>query len=179
LRSLLTDFLHATGYPSLENPYNKSVFPMKTYFGFSCALLALIVAFPAMAARRAPADVAVQWGLIGTWASDCRQPPARQNAYYSYLLRGKSLLLRRDLGSFKDENKVISAEITHDNGIELVTDFTLSHVMTARLIKDAADQFHVSSNQDENGVYTIENGKLTGTGSSAPVMTRCLRSGKG
>lgn len=34
------------------------------------------------------------------------------------------------------------------------------------------------SNKDQNGVYTIQDGKSTRTGSSAPVMTRCQKTNK-
>jgi hypothetical protein len=74
----------------------------------------------------------------------------------------------------QDENKVISGAITDDGGIELVTEYkAFSLVMTSRYAKDNVNQFHSVSNKDQNGVYTIQDGKSTRTGSSAPVMTRC------
>jgi len=61
--------------------------------------------------------------------------------------------MRRDTGALQDENKVISAAITDDGGIELVTTYKVfSLVMTSRYAKDNADQFHVVSTKDQNGV---------------------------
>ena len=83
-------------------------------------------------------------------------------------------MIRRDTGALQDENKVISGGITDDGGIELVTEYkAFSRVMTSRYARDNPDQFHSVSNRDQNGVYTIQNGKSTRTGAAAPVMTRC------
>jgi hypothetical protein len=153
--------------------------PMKAVYLVSFALLTGFVASAAFAQARMPADVAEQWGLIGTWAINCREASDLQNPYYSYLRQGQALLLRRDMGSLKDENEVLSAVITDDDGIELVTDFkSFSHVMTAHYIKDDADQFHPLSNKDEKGVYTIQDGKMVKTGSPSPAMTRCQQADK-
>ena len=80
----------------------------------------------------------------------------------------------------QDENKVIAGAITDDGGLELVTEYkAFSLVMTSRYVKDNADQFHPVSNKDQNGVYSIQDGKLTRTGSPAAVMKRCPKTNKG
>jgi len=152
--------------------------PTAARIGYSLVLLASIVASAGLAAERIPVDVAADWGLLGSWAVDCQGRPSNENPYYRYVMYGDSLLLRRDTWT-RDENKVIAASITDGGDIELVTEYkAFSVVMTSRYAKDNADQFHSVSNRDQNGVYTIQDGKLTRTGSSAPVMTRCLKSNK-
>ena len=140
----------------------------------SLVLLASIVPCAGRAAEPLPLDAAVQWDLIGSWAVDCQGRPSNGNPRYSYVRQGASLLIRRDTGALQDENKVISGGLTDDGGIELVTEYkAFSRVMTSRYVKDNPDQFHPVSNRDQNGVYTIQDGKLTRTGAAAPVMTRC------
>ncbi len=149
---------------------------MKIYFVRSLVILTSIFTLIASAAECAPADIAEQWGLIGSWAVNCRRPPARNNAYYSYVRRADALVVVRDLGSFSDENEVTAAEVAPDGGIDLVVEFkAFSHVMTSRLVRDAAGQIHTLSNKDETGAYTIRNGRLTKTGSPGAVMKRCAK----
>jgi hypothetical protein len=142
-------------------------------------LQASILAGAGLAAERMAADVAEQWGLVGSWAVECQRPPARDNPYYSYLRHGATLTVQRDVGDFRDENKVTSAAITDDGGIELVTDFkALSHVITSRYAKDNANQFRTMSNKDEKNVYSVLDGKLR-SGVPTPVMSRCSKADRG
>lgn len=150
--------------------------PNVARIGFSLVVLASLVSSAGMAAERIPVDVAADWGLLGHWALDCEGKPSNTNPHYSYVMVGDKLLIRRDNGVLQDENKVISGALTDDGGIELVTEYkAFSVVMTSRYAKDNVDQFHPVSNRDQNGVYTIQDGKSTRTGSSAPVMTRCQK----
>ena len=150
--------------------------PTAARIGFFLVLLAGMVSSAGMAAERIPVDVAADWGLLGHWAPDCEGKPSSMNPHYSYVMVGDKLLIRRDSGALQDENKVISSTITDDGGIELVTEYrAFSLVMTSRYAKDNADQFHPVSNKDQNGVYSIQDGKLTKTGSPAAVMKRCSK----
>jgi hypothetical protein len=151
-------------------------FPTAVRIGAPIVLLASIVSSVLTAAERIPVDVAADWGLLGHWALDCEGRPSNANPHYRYVTVGDKLLIRRDTGVLQDENKVISSTITNDGGIELVTEYkAFSLVMTSRYAKNNADQFHPVSNRDQNGVYTIQDGKSTRTGSAAPVMTRCQK----
>jgi hypothetical protein len=143
--------------------------------GISLGLLAGIFADAGAAEERVVADVAEQWGLVGNWAVDCQRPAARENPYYSYVRQGVTLTVQRDLGDFRDENKVTSAAITADGGIELVTDFKAqSHVITSRYVKDNANQFRAMSSKDEKNFYGALDGKLR-SGLPTPVMSRCSK----
>jgi hypothetical protein len=145
----------------------------------SLILLVSMVSSAATAAERIPLDVAVDWGLLGKWALDCDGRPSNANPFYSYVMVGDKLLIRRDTGVLQDENKVISGTIADDGGIELVTEYkAFSVVMTTRYIKDNADQFHPVFVRNDKGVYGIQDGKSTKTGLAAPVMTRCVKTNK-
>jgi hypothetical protein len=92
--------------------------------------------------------------------------------------QGVILLVQRDVGDFRDENKVTSAAVTDDGGIELVTNFkALSHVITSRYAKGNANQFRTMSNKDEKNVYSALDGKLR-SGVPTPIMSRCSKAGR-
>jgi hypothetical protein len=149
--------------------------PAGARVGFSLALLASILSSAGTAAERIAADVAEQWGLVGSWAVDCQRSPGRENPHYSYVRQGATLMVRRDLGDSKDENKVTSAAITDDGGIELVTDFkSISKVITSRYARDNANQFRAMSNKDEKNFYGALDGKLR-SGAPTPIMSRCSK----
>jgi hypothetical protein len=153
----------------------RSHLPTGACIGVSPVPLAGIFTGAGMAAKRIAADMAEQWSLVGSWAVDCQRPPARENPHYSYLRQGVTLMVQRDVGDFRDENKVTSAAITDDGGIELVTDFkALSHVITSRYAKHSASQFRAISNKDEKNVYSARDGKLR-SGVPTPVMSRCSK----
>jgi hypothetical protein len=152
--------------------------PAGARIGLSVALLASIFSSAALAADRAAVDVAEQWGLVGDWAVDCQRAAAMENPHYSYVRQGDTLTVQRDTGDFKDENKVTSAAITGDGGIELITDFkSVSHVLTTRYVKENANQFRAMSNKDEKNFYYALDGKLR-SGVPTPVMSRCPKTDK-
>jgi hypothetical protein len=93
--------------------------------------------------------------------------------------KARALVIRRDIGFLKDDNKVFLAAINRIGEIELVTEYkACSHVMTSRYARDGADRFHAQSNKDEKDVYAIRDGKSTRTGSAVPVMSRCTKADK-
>jgi hypothetical protein len=157
----------------------RPVFAARPGLSLVVVALAALISDPGSGAELGPADVAEQWGLIGDWAMDCQQPPAKENAHYSFVRQGPALRVRRDLGFLKDENKVLSAGITSDGEIELVTEYkAFSRVMTSRYLRDGTGQFHAVSNKDEKNEYAIKEGKQVKTGSPAPVMSRCPKTDK-
>jgi hypothetical protein len=98
------------------------------------------------------------------------------NAHYSFVREGTALVIRRDIGSLKDDNTMIAASVTAAGEIELVTEYkAFSHVMTSRYARDGADRFRAQSNKDEKNVYAIRDGKSTRTGSTVPAMSRCVK----
>src|SRR5690349_17136814 len=97
--------------------------PIVTRLGISLVVLTGIFSGTGQAAERIPVDVAADWGLLGKWAIDCEARPASTNPFYSYVMVGDKLLIKRDTGVTQDENKVLSAAATDDGGIELVTEY--------------------------------------------------------
>src|SRR5712691_11919718 len=69
------------------------------------------------------ADAARNWGLIGTWAVECSEPPSRTNIYLKYLVRSGQLWHDREFGDSSDSNKVIDARIAADGSIEIRVHF--------------------------------------------------------
>jgi hypothetical protein len=60
---------------------------MKSSYKCVLPLAAAAVLF-ASSAVAVPADVAEQWGLLGSWAIDCQQPATNENAHCSFVREG-------------------------------------------------------------------------------------------
>lgn|SRR5690606_24868269 len=135
-------------------------------------LFGLGVALPAWA--QGPAEVAAQWGLLGTWAVDCNQPPSRQNSYLTFARDGERLVHRRDFGDARDEHPVTSVRQSADGTIEVVIDLAIfAQTRTIVFAKAGEGKKRAVSNRDDKGVYSIKNGKFVANGQPAPVQNRC------
>lgn len=133
-----------------------------------------LFAFPTIAAEQTQAEVASQWGLIGTWAISCEAPATRSNPFYTFAPEGKTLVVKRAMGDHNDKNEVISAKIIDKNEIEIAVEYkAYAKIMTARYLKLGSDTFSPLSNKDQTGLYTIKDRKQVKDGSPAPVMKHC------
>src|ERR1700722_3420019 len=65
---------------------------MRTIFFFAVQLL-LLTGF---ANAQSAANVVAEFGLFGTWAIDCRQPPSPANAYANFSLTSQGAIELRD-----------------------------------------------------------------------------------
>jgi hypothetical protein len=121
-----------------------------------------------------PAEIAAQWGLLGTWAVDCTQPPSRQNSYLTFARDGELLFHRRDFGDARDEHPVTSVREAADGTIEVVIDLAIfAQTRTIVFAKEGEGKKRAVSNRDDKGVYSIRDSKFVANGQPAPVQNRC------
>src|SRR5262245_17363457 len=74
------------------------------------ATLAAILSLAHIAHAESVAETAAAWGLMGTWATDCRLPPSEGNSYLSYAVAsGGRLAHERDVGFRRDVAEVLRA----------------------------------------------------------------------
>ena len=121
------------------------------------------------------AETAMGWGLVGTWATDCRLPPSESNGYQSYsAASGGRLAHERDFGYRRDAGEILRAALAV-GGIDLTIYFpaaaqtrqvTLGKSPDGRM-RVLADSF-VNTNE-----YAIRDGKFAGTGANTPWQMRC------
>src|SRR5262245_50916164 len=96
----------------------------------SARLLAFIVAGLLAASQVSTASAQTvagtleRWGLLGTWAVDCKRPPTVGNSYLSYVRSGPDEVLHeRNFGNRRDSRKILSAIVSGEGLLELVADF--------------------------------------------------------
>src|SRR5262245_11624773 len=122
-----------------------------------------------------PAETAAAFGLLGTWAVDCRFPPSVGNGYMTWVAApGGNIAHDRDFGSQRNVGEVMRASLTA-GGIDLVVFFpataqsrpsTIDRAPDGRL-RPLADSF-INSNE-----YAVRDGKLLATGADMPWQMRC------
>jgi hypothetical protein len=140
------------------------------------ALAALAGSFAAVATVAA-ADVPetmAQWGLLGTWASDCAMRPSPSNTYYTWVRRGRDAFLDRDYGQDPDSNRVLAASVLPDGAIELRVEFkAFSQTRVNAYIKGDDGRIRMFTNHDMHDSYSVKDGKLVATGTATAWDTRC------
>jgi hypothetical protein len=149
--------------------------------GLACAATLLVAAANATAARaQTIAETLDKWGLLGTWAVECSQPPGKNNTHTSYVATsGGSVLRKRLMGSRPDSHQIKSAVVRPDGMIDVVTDYTDLgwgiHKTTLMKGPDGRVKAFASGKADGTE-YTIKSGKFVRTGAPAPWQSKC---GKG
>jgi hypothetical protein len=139
------------------------------------SVLASALALASMAHAENPAETAAAWGLMGTWAADCRLPPSENNTYLSYVAAsGGRLTHERDAGIRRDVADVVRTTLAV-GGIDLVVYFpaaaqtrqlTIAKSPDGRL-RVLADAF-VNTNE-----FAVRDGKVGGTGEDTPWQSKC------
>ena len=140
------------------------------------ALAACAVWFAAAGAAAA-ADVPetmAQWGLLGTWSSDCAAPPSRERPSYNWVQRGRDAFLDRDYGQGRDSNRVLAASVLPDGAIELRVEFkAFSQTRVNAYVKGDDGRIRMFTNHDMHGGYSVKDGKVVDSGAATAWDTRC------
>jgi hypothetical protein len=128
------------------------------------------------AMTRTPAQVASDWGLLGSWRANCSAPVSQANITITYADVGGSLVYQRDQGNTQDSNPVVSATVTPDDKMDFVIDFTAAGQKRRNVIVKAADGSKYRAFNNSNiatGEYSVKDGKFTSNGQDAPWLNRC------
>jgi hypothetical protein len=122
------------------------------------------------------ADAARNWGLIGTWATDCSQPPSVANGYLEYLVRSNQLWHDREFGDRRDSNKALAARIAADRTLEVRFHFPKLNPPQTReisFVKGTDGRLRTMFNRDMKGEYTVKNGTFVSNNAPTPWQSRC------
>lgn len=127
------------------------------------------------ASAQTVAGVVEQWGLLGTWAVDCRQPPSGNRTHFTYVKRpdGAGVDARRDFGdpAVNDSSRIRSARILPDGSLELSEDS--ADPFTWVTIKGSDGRIRSMTGRTGNGQYTVRDGRFVHNGAPTPWQTRC------
>ena len=139
---------------------------------------AFALALPALANAASPRDVLRDFGMLGTWATDCSQPSGESNFYtvYAGVTDGN---VRRTYYNTPDREKPYN-EYLITRAIRLPADQlsyrqegTVNHdKMDVILIKDG-NKYKVWSSVRDDGTALVENGKFPNSGDESPWQAKC------
>jgi hypothetical protein len=136
-------------------------------------VLALLWAVPALADTAA--ETAMQWGLIGTWSLDCKQPAARTNNYLQFAVIGADVVHNRNFGDAQDSNNVVSLKVTGDR-LEMEIFYPGLNPPQSRfigLMKNGPNKMISQYNHDQSGNFSVKDFKIVSNGQPSPYLTKC------
>ena len=149
-------------------------------FSLRTSLLAaaFALALPALAYADGPRDVLRNFGMLGTWATDCSQPAGANNFYTVYAGRTDGRVMRTYYNT-ADRKKPYN-EYFINRAIRLPAD-QLSYrqersdgndKIDVILLKDG-NRYRIWSSVRDDGEVLVENGKFPKSGDESPWQTKC------
>ena len=120
------------------------------------------------------AKVVKDWGLLGTWAIDCKAPPSRANVFSTYVVRHGRVFLERTFGDpAADSSEIVAILMVAGDLLEFTVDVrTLNQIRTIAVQRDTPTSIHTAWNHDD-GRYSVRSGRIMADGSLTPRQKRC------
>ncbi len=118
----------------------------------------------------------LSWGLIGSWSRDCSLPPDREKGtQLSYEIKPDGrVMYRRNFGDAIDDNEVVAASATSDGILNLLVFFpSLHQTREFGLLKRPDGSMRAVYNRNQNGEYSIKDGRFVGSGAPTPIQYKC------
>ena len=133
---------------------------------------------PAAANAETVRQVLQQFGLLGTWANDCSQPPAQNNFHtvYAPLPNGN---VRRTYYNApgKSYSQYVLERVNRISSDQIFYQQKGSDGRVDVVLKKDGNRYHVLSSQNENGKIYVQEGKFTSNtgnpGQESPWQTKC------
>jgi hypothetical protein len=149
----------------------------------ACLVAALAMLAAKTANAQSVADTIAEFGLIGTWATDCAQPASTSNFLTVYAIKPSGEVSRTyyDQPSHIYNNyKITNAkrQATDMLSYEQVWDFEGSPANIAgdrvRVLLNMADgKFQIVSSQGSDGSFFVKDRKFPGSTDESPWQSRC------
>jgi hypothetical protein len=148
------------------------------------ALASVEMASVETANAQSVADTIAEFGLIGTWATDCTQPASSSNFLTVYAIKKPSGVVSRTYYDQPDHvynnYKISSAKRQAPDMLsyEQVWDFEGSPANIAGdrvqvLLNMADDKFQIVSSKGSDGSFFVKDRKYPGSGDESPWQFRC------
>ena len=149
----------------------------------ACLAAALAVAAVETANAQSVANTIAEFGLIGTWATDCAQPASTGNFLTIYAIKPSGEVSRTyyDQPSHIYNNyKITDAKRQAPDMLsyEQVWDFEGSPANIAgdrvRVLLNMVDnKFQIVSSQGSDGSFFVKDRKFSGSGDESPWQSKC------
>ena len=149
----------------------------------ACFIAALTIATVETANAQSVANAIAEFGLIGTWATDCAQPASSSNFLTVYAIKPSGEVSR----TYYDQPdhvyniyKITSAKRQAPDLLwyEQVWDFQGSPANVAGdrvqvLLNMADNKFQIVSSQGSDGSFFVKDRKFPSSGSESPWQRKC------
>jgi len=149
----------------------------------ACLAAALAMATIETANAQSVADTIAEFGLIGTWATDCTQPASSSNYLTVYAIKPSGEVSRTyydQPGHVYNNYKITSATRQAPDMLayEQVWDFDASPANIAGnrvqvLLNMADNKFQIVSSQGSDGSFFVKDRKFPGSGDESPWQFQC------
>jgi hypothetical protein len=149
----------------------------------TCLVAALVMATVETANAQSVANTIAEFGLIGTWATDCAQPASSNNYLTIYAIKSSDEVSRTyydNPGHVYNKYKITSAKRQASDllSYEQVWDFEGSPANMAGnrvqvLLNMADSKFQIVSSQGSDGSFFVKDRKFPGSGNESPWQSRC------
>jgi hypothetical protein len=149
----------------------------------ACLVAMLAMATVETANAQSVADTIAEFGLIGTWATDCAQPASSSNYLTVYAIKGSGEVSRTyydQPGHVYNNYKITGAKRQAPDMLsyQQVWDFDSSPANIAGdrvqvLLNMADNKFQIVSSQGSDGSFFVKDRKFPGSGDESPWQLRC------
>ena len=148
-----------------------------------CLAAALAMASVEAANAQSVADTVAEFGLIGTWATDCTQPASSNNYLTVYAVKSSGEVSRTNYDKpdhIFNNYKITSAKRQAPDMLsyEQVWDFKGSPANVAGdrvqvLVNMVDNKFQIVSSQGSDGSFFVKDRKFPGSGDESPWQSKC------
>jgi hypothetical protein len=115
-----------------------------------------------------------KWGLLGTWAVDCKAPADRDHTRATYAIRAGKPVHLRNWGDGKDDSPILAATIAPDQSIELRINFiSIKQIRDFALLRGSDQRIRAKYSRAPDGTYAIFDGKTVPDGDETRWQARC------
>ena len=149
----------------------------------ACLAAALAMATVETANAQSVANTVAEFGLIGTWATDCTQPPSTRNYLTIYAIKPSGEISRTYYdapGHVLNIYKITSAKRQAPDMLsyEQVWNFEGSPANIAGnrmqvLLNMVGNKYQIVSSQGSDGSFFVKDRKFPGSGDASPWQFRC------
>jgi hypothetical protein len=149
----------------------------------ACLVVALAMVTAETANAQSAADTVAEFGLIGTWATDCAQPPSTSNYLTIYAIKPSGEVSRSYYdapGHVLNTYKITSAKRQARDMLsyEQVWDFAGAPANIAGnrmqvLLNMVDNKYQIVSSQGSDGSFFVKDRKFPGSGDASPWQSRC------
>jgi hypothetical protein len=149
----------------------------------ACLVAALAMVSAETANAQSVADTIAEFGLVGTWATDCTQPASTSNYLTIYAIKPTGEVSRTHYdkpGHVYDNYKITSAKRQAPDMLsyEQVWDLESSPADVAGnrmqvLLNMANGKFQIVSSQGSDGSFFVKDRKFPSSGDESPWQSKC------